>query len=252
MQVRTCNRLRSLTVLSPHRDDAVFSLYLALRSWQQSPHRITILNFFTQSSYAPRVSDKEAAVISNIRKTEDRKTLAKIGRNIQILDCHLLDAPLRLGIEVAAACRPETSPDARCVTEIAAYIRNLARNDLLLAPLSLGGHVDHRAVNEAAIASASKKSRLAFYEDLPYATWTPQDTLRKQVHAMEAITGIQLRPVIVRQRGEVRRKQYAAACYQSQITLQEAITIARFSLRYGGGERLWIPKRGESWALLTR
>lgn len=245
-------KMISLTVLSPHRDDAVFSLYLALRKWQQSPLRIIILNFFTQSNYAPRISGKGAALVSNVRKTEDHKALAKIGKNIQILDCDLLDAPLRLGIEAAAVCRPETRPDTRCVTEIAAYIRNLARNDLLLAPLSLGGHVDHRAVNEAAIASASKKSRLAFYEDLPYATWTPQDTLQRQVHAMEARIGIPLRPVIVRQRGEVRRKQYAAARYQSQITLQEAIWIARFSLRYGTGERLWIPKHGESWALLTR
>lgn len=244
--------MRRVAVLSPHRDDAAFSLYLALRKWRQSGVRVSVLNFFTRSNYAPRILETQTDAISFIRKREDYRTLTNIDKDIQILDCDLLDAPIRLEIDFMAVCRPETRVDPTSIAQIATYIRRHARRDLLLAPLSLGGHVDHRAVNEAAIASASHKSHLGFYEDLPYAMWTPDRVLREQVRVTESKIGIRLRPVVVIGKHEVRQKRRAAARYTSQIAWEEAISIARFSLRYGGGERVWIPKHGKSWAFLTR
>lgn len=241
-----------VTILSPHRDDAVFSLYLSLRKWRRSNVRLRVVNFFTVSNYAPRVFENQAAAISLVRKMEDHKSLSAIDRRILIQDCDLLDAPLRLGIEFADVCGPEKRASARTVEpEIAGYIRTQLQKDLLIAPLGLGGHVDHLAVNEAAIAATFPCRRLAFYEDLPYATWTADDVLRLRIHEIETALGYRLRPAIIRQDYAVRRKLRAAAGYKSQITLEEARPIAQFSRRYGGGERLWIPKHSTAWTMLT-
>lgn len=188
-----------------------------------------------------------------IRKTEDHRALSAIDKQIQVRDCGLLDAPLRLGIGFEAVCRPETRVFAKSAEgEIAAYIRTQAAGDLLVAPLGLGGHVDHLAVSEAAITSASRKRQLAFYEDLPYATWTSNSALRERVSEIETALRIRLKPAIVRQEYVARRKRNAAARYRSQVTPVEAASIARFSLRYGGGERLWIPTRSKLWDKVTQ
>ncbi len=241
-----------LTILSPHRDDAVFSLYLALQKWRQSGIRVTVLNFFTVSNYAPRVSENQTKAISLVRKTEDHNVLSRIDKRIRIRDCDLLDAPLRLGIPFEAVCRPDTGAFAKSVEpEIAAYVRTQVQKSLVIAPIGLGGHVDHLAVNEAAVTAVLQRSRIAFYEDLPYATWASDDVLRQRIHEIETQLQRGLRPVIIRQKHARLRKQRAAAGYKSQITQEEARSIAGFSRRYGGGERLWIPKHSKSWTMLA-
>jgi hypothetical protein len=190
--------------------------------------------------------------VSLIRKTEDHHILSSIGNRIRIRDCDLLDAPLRLGIEFAAICRPEIRARAKYVEpEIAAFIRTQVLHGPLVAPLGLGGHVDHVAVTEAAITAGLQRRKLAFYEDLPYAMWTSGEALRQRIDEVETKLGGRLKPVIIRQKYSVRHKQRAAAAYRSQITEEEARSIARFSQRYGGGERLWIPRQSKAWAMLT-
>ncbi len=240
-----------IVVLSPHRDDAAFSLYLSLRNWSQTGIHLTVLNFFTVSNYAPRVSGGETETVSLIRKAEDRYVLSRIHRGVDVRDCNLLDAPLRLGIGFDAVCRPETRALPRAAEpDIAAFIRSELSSALAIAPLGLGGHVDHLSVHSAAIASILPL-RLAFYEDLPYATWTPAAMLRQKIDETEEKAGVKLVPAIIPQPDRLRRKQQAIKEYRSQISSAEAAAIARFSFRYGGGERIWIPKRSRAWKNLT-
>lgn len=209
------------------------------------------MNFFTMSAYAPRAGRSGAEAVSLIRKTEDRRILSRIGRDIQMKDCDLLDAPLRLGISSDAVFRREAQELASaCEPDVSAFIQKHASHALVIAPLGLGGHVDHLVVHNAAIRSCSPV-RLAFYEDLPYATWTPQAALWGRILETEAKAGIRLRSAIIRLGAAVYRKQRVIAEYRSQISLEEAASIARFAVKYGGGERLWIPKHSKDWALLT-
>ncbi len=241
-----------ITVLSPHLDDAAFSLYLSLREWQRPDISLAVLNFFTVSAYAPRASSTGAEAVSLIRKTEDRRVLSRIGRGIRVRACDLLDAPLRLGLKSEAVCRPDTQVLAsRSEPELAALIRKHAGSDLVIAPLGLGGHVDHLAVHHAAIASVSPP-HLAFYEDLPYAIWTLEAVLSQRIREAEAGTQVRLRPAIVRREHGVWRKQHVIAQYRSQISPEQAASIARFAARYESGERLWIPRYGKAWMLLTK
>lgn len=243
-----------LTLLSPHRDDAAFSLYVCLSRWRKAPVRLTVLNFFTESAYAPRALPISRDCVSAARAREDRHAVRAIDPRIQIKSAGLLDAPLRLGIEAGAVCRPEVRAydDSLDLGTLRRVIRARIITGLVIAPLGLGNHVDHVLVNKAASETLPGK-RLAYYEDLPYASWTSQTELMQRVSECERRTRIGLKPIIVRAEHAVWRKREVGAHYQSQITPTEAAQIARYAARYGGGERIWIPGHSMRWkALVTR
>jgi LmbE family N-acetylglucosaminyl deacetylase len=231
-------------VLSPHRDDAVFSLALTLTRGASRNIPLSIVNFFTRSDYAPRLSaDVSVNRISAIRATEDQHVLRRISARMRLIDLDLLDAPLRRNIPASKVCFT-----AVCESEInliTAYPNRVHLSEFVFAPLGLGGHVDHVTVRETAIRSI-RSSRLGFYEDLPYAMWTSERDLRRGVEDIEARTGMPLRPVIVTKPGGLIQKRDLVRGYRSQITAQETNLIARFSLKYRTGERLWLPASARS------
>ena len=242
--------MQRVTILSPHRDDAAFSLYLWLKKWINSGVNVRVLNFFTVSAYGPRGTAESAEAVSRIRMMEDRRVLCLTGRSIRVRDCDLLDAPLRLRIKPEAVCLPETyKMAAGSQPEIETLIERHTGLDLVVAPLATGGHADHLLVLRAAIA-CSRNHRLAFYEDLPYAAWKSESELAGCIKEVETATRVRLMPAVTRRHGAMRQKQNIIAQYRSQITPEEAALIAGYSARYGGGERLWIPKRSRGWALL--
>jgi hypothetical protein len=241
-----------VTVLSPHRDDAVFSLYICLSRWRKSPLRITILNFFTQSAYAPYAPPNSCNSISSLRAREDRYAINAIDPRIRIKSAKLMDAPLRLNIAAARVCDPElrTYGDSHDLQTISMFMQaNIARG-LAIAPLALGNHVDHLLVHNAAVRSLPGKN-LAFYEDLPYATWVTEEDLRSRIMRSEESTRVRLQGVVLRAPHATWRKREVGVHYRSQITPREAVDIADYSARYGGGERIWIPLYSKRWRLLV-
>lgn len=243
-----------LTILSPHRDDAAFSLALALSRWKTLHVKITVVNFFTVTEYAPRALSTRVASISALRKKEDQSALRSIDSRIRLEALDLLDAPLRLGIDVNATCRPETisREDDSQAEILAVQIQKYFRRGLVLAPLALGDHVDHVTVQSAASLS-SRDHKLGFYEDLPYATWTPEVSLCAKVQQAEENTGVKLRSAVIRDDAPgVASKRQVIRKYQSQIAVQEANAMAKHAWNYRGGERIWIPKYGLSWNFLIQ
>ncbi len=243
-----------VTILSPHRDDAVFSLSIALSRWRKLPVRITVVNFFTRSEYAPRALSSRVASISSLRSTEDRAALAAIDRKIGVESLDLLDAPLRLGVGSNSVCDPETArlQASGEAERLAVYVRRYCNRGLLLAPLGLGNHVDHCAVNKAATAQPLNY-RVGFYEDLPYATWTAEESLQAKLDELSREARLPLRPAIIRNGTYgVSEKVHLIQRYASQTTRCEARVMARYALRYRAGERIWIPKHGISWGLLLQ
>jgi LmbE family N-acetylglucosaminyl deacetylase len=241
-----------LTVLSPHRDDAVFSLYTCLSRWQKAPVRVTVLNFFTQSAYAPRALPFTWSSVSALRAREDLRALHAIDGRIRIASAGLTDAPLRFGIEASKVCSPETRSydDSSDLRTLRTVIRAHFAAGVAIAPLGLGNHVDHLLVSKAA-TQVLPAHRLAFYEDLPYATWTSEADLKRRVSEREQELCVRLKPVIIRAEHATWRKRAAGVRYQSQITPSEAAAIARFGAKYGGGERIWIPRYSTRWISLA-
>jgi LmbE family N-acetylglucosaminyl deacetylase len=147
-----------VVVLSPHLDDAIFSAWSVLRR----PAQVLVVNVCAgvpDPGPAPRwdrmtgATDRAEAV--RARVAEDERALALAGRrplNLGFLDAQYRDAPLSPA-EVANA--------VRAVAPAASELH---------APAALGGHPDHAAVREAALALAERGPRLLLYADLPYAT----------------------------------------------------------------------------------
>lgn len=243
-----------LTILSPHRDDAAFSLSLALSCWSKLRLKVTIVNFFTISNYAPHAVSTRALPISALRTREDYSVLLSINRRIRIEAFDLLDAPLRFGIEVNAIALAETAAlqSTSEINVLAQRLRKYFTRGLVLAPLALGDHVDHLAVHRAALAS-SVDHKLGFYEDLPYATWTPKSVLCEKLCRAEESTNVDLKGAVIRShKFTVAHKRQLIKKYQSQISPDEASAIANYAWNYGGGERIWIPKYGASWKSLLQ
>ena len=240
--------MEKLTVLSPHRDDSSFSLGLTLSLLSAAAIKLHVLNFFTQSAYAPHSSAETLEEVSAIRDEEDRKALAFIHSGIEITSLGLLDAPWRLDLPFSQITQQQSaqkiSYDELC--QLSEQIRQHCAGDLVVAPLGLGNHVDHMAVHKAAISSVSSQN-LAFYEDLPYVTWTPTADLQARIESVERTTGVQLEPLVFHIKDAAKQKRQIAGFYQSQITAEEANNIARYAESYGGGERLWLPVSSESW-----
>jgi LmbE family N-acetylglucosaminyl deacetylase len=241
----------TLTVLSPHRDDAVFSLFLTLSNWANWPLELQVLNFFTISSYAPWSRPESMAAISAVRAREDRKAIKLTSNNIRVHSLDLLDAPQRLNIGLNEITSAEIS-GRLSQDELQFLAKQIVRYcgcGLVLAPLALGGHVDHLAVHKAALLGLAPH-RIGFYEDLPYATWTLENEIKARIQAIAADTKTRLRAEVIRSKQPSRMKLRTAALYRSQITREQAQAIARFAYNYRGGERLWLPPHSSRWNLI--
>ncbi|MBV9039137.1 MAG: PIG-L family deacetylase [Acidobacteriaceae bacterium] len=241
--------MEKITILSPHCDDAVFSLGLTLGLWSMASLHLQVLNFFTESAYAPHAPVKTVAEISAIRKAEDERAIAFIHDGIKIISLDLLDAPLRLHLPFSQITQLQSveqiSPEE--LRQLSQHIQQHCLQSLAIAPLGLGNHVDHMAVQKASIACLPPQD-LAFYEDLPYITWTSAFDVQIRIKSIEDSTGVGLSPLILRTQNAVAQKRQIASFYQSQITLEEADTIAGYAECYGSGERLWLPTNSERWA----
>ncbi len=210
--------------------------------------RVQVINFFTKSGYAPRADTERPEEISAARRREDRDVLRRIHPRIRVSDEAFVDAPLRTGIPVSSVCDPVSSAllDGSLITKIENVLRGY-RADLVLAPLTLGDHMDHVAVQRAACRVFPGR-RLGFYEDLPYAMWTPEDLRRRKVIA--AGTGPSLRPVTICSQQLASKKYGVIQRYRSQITTAEAKAMGDWSKQLRSGERIWIPSRSSAWRAL--
>jgi hypothetical protein len=252
--------MSELTIVSPHRDDVPFSLCLSLWRWRSLPVKLNVVTVFTVSLYAPRATvlasdfDTARSIVRSLRKREDRRAFNLIDKTIGLEDLDLLDAPLRLGITADLVCKPQQSLSIESRPEVETLSRHFRKyflRGLVLAPLALGDHIDHLAVRAAAIRCCVPH-KLGFYEDLPYATWVSESSLRTAVAHAEHSTGVPLKSSVIRRKGYTSRKRGVVSRYPSQISPNEANAISRFAANYGCGERIWFPKHSRSWRSLIR
>jgi LmbE family N-acetylglucosaminyl deacetylase len=245
----------NILLLSPHRDDAAFSLSLSITHWLQMGHHVTVMNVFTRSLYAPYADAEQKPerermdYVSNLRKQEDHQTLKALGIQL-ILDLDVEDAPIRLHCDSSIVCDMDVRSDDVAIPKIRAALEAQLEHDgtdtVLILPLGLGHHVDHRTARDAALPLSGRVA-CAFYEELPYAT---RDGVRVDLSRFRNDAAAQqhepLFPVLCHgtHTRPVEFKRSTAMMYKSQIDPQLAHVIANFAHRYHGGERLWA---NEAW-----
>lgn len=144
-------------------------------------------------------------------------------------DLEMLDAPVRRRIaveEVLLSSLADTDFEAD-VAAVSQGLSVLPDFDVLIAPLGLGGHLDHIVTREAA-RRLVPSDKLGYYADLPYAT---------RMESVEAPLGLKEYRLLVE--GGAARKERMAGLYSSQIVPDLAREIADFCAQ---GERLFLPE----------
>jgi len=250
-----------ILILSPHRDDAAFSLSIAIIYWLAARHTVTVLNVFTRSRYAPYSDagfvheNDELSYVSAMRLREDENFLRRVTQDLpkgtksslRMVDLNLKDAPIRLRIpleELSDKPVNSTDPSIEKIRKALTKQSEAGAMEAIVLPAALGNHVDHLTVREGAMPFIESLPS-AFYEDLPYATTHPSaatdlDTLRDLAANLQE----PLSPVIYRIDSAIERKRRLVLGYASQIDNEAGARIVSFAERYGGGERLWA---NQSW-----
>lgn len=245
-----------ILILSPHRDDAAFSLSIAITNWLKERHTVTILNVFTRSRHAPYSDagfvheNDELSYVSAMRLREDEHFLRRITQELpkgcknrlHMVDLNLKDAPIRLRIPLEELCdTPVNSidPSIEKIRKALTKHSEAGAIEALVLPAALGNHVDHLTVREAAISFATTLPS-AFYEDLPYATTHPSAaTDLESLREFMAQRDEPLSPVQYQIESAVEFKRRLVLGYASQIDEAAGSLISNFVTRYNGGERIW-------------
>ena len=231
--------MTATVIVSPHQDDAVFSLWHLL----DAPGEVAVVNVFTGVPSSPELGwwDAQTGATDSPsrvrhRAAEDRAALAHAGRSPT--DLAFLDLQYRIDDQ-------PLEPIVEAVDDAA------GKDSFVLAPAGLGGHLDHHLVRDAALALWRRGRRVALYADLPHASghgwpsWVtngsssapgqPTDGWRADMDG----TGVELGELPGRVHalapGEARRKLAALAEYATQVpalTEQYGLDRRPEALRY--------------------
>jgi len=165
-----------VVAISPHLDDAAFSVGGLLAARARAGHRVTIVTCFTGNVAQPtgfalacqldKGLDADVDYMA-LRRAEDVAACAVIGA--QAIHLPLLEAPHRgyaSAPELFAARRDDDTMLAPLTVALSRQIAALAP-DVLLGPLAIGDHVDHWLVRDVLTAI---EARALLWEDWPYLT----------------------------------------------------------------------------------
>ena len=208
--------MRVLAV-SPHLDDAAFSVGGVLALLAEAGHSVTVVTCFTASVPEPSgfalscQTDKGLGADVDymaLRRAEDSSAMDVLGVSARHLP--FPEAPHR-GYESAAALFTGVLPGDVIWQEVADALAEVIDDlgpDLVLAPQGLGGHVDHLHVVRAVAALSGPT---AWWRDAPYVLRQPDATPAPDLP--EGLTAAWLP-------SDVRRRADACACYVTQLGYQ--------------------------------
>jgi LmbE family N-acetylglucosaminyl deacetylase len=236
--------------LSPHLDDAVLSCGARIAALATAGRQVRVVTLFAadepERPPSPLAADLRrwwnlpAGGIARARRAEDAAACAALGALAEPWD--LPEAPYRLAADgsvlypTLATLYGEVAPSDRALEdEIARRLVALGEVELL-APLGVGGHVDHLLARRA----AERLGRdLAYYEEFPYVEW--------KWLALGRALGRRSRwsaEVLAVPDELFERKVAAILAYRSQVPAMfrgeaRLRKQLRRQLRRAGGERVW-------------
>jgi len=209
-------RDRSLIVLSPHFDDACFSLGGFLKA-RGAPG--VLINLFTWGSYVVRPDLARAGLprdgVRCIRDSEDREFARACGLTRHDLECEEPVLRGRRPSDMTGLADDVGQIEQRLLARLSALADGEGTRPALFAPLGIGRHVNHRAAAEIVLSNLARLIpffEIHFYEELPYAA--------SPFHRLAALKRLQ------RRAGPLRRqvlpvnwheKRELIGIYQSQL-----------------------------------
>lgn len=240
-----------VVVLSPHLDDAVFSLGATMSRLARRQVAVTVCTIFAgdptstlpADDHQTRSGFTDSGHSARVRREEDERALKVLGVDHVWLD-----------FDDNAACLRDESSVAE---QVASVIRP---GDLVLAPGAPVTHPDHRLVAELARKADEAGVCVGYFLEQPYATWNAAARPRflggaGRAKTIETPQGwrSQLIPMGLNPTDHARKLQ-AMGCYTSQLrvlrNLPRGRIIAFEFLR--GGEAIAWPGQSATGAPLPR
>jgi LmbE family N-acetylglucosaminyl deacetylase len=238
-----------LTAISPHFDDAAFSIAATLKLFSSAKCPVRLVNCFTVTQFAPYLRNRGKLSVAGWRRHEDQTFAWQLGNSSESVELGLVDAPSRPGVGLRGMVLrgPATNEATEMIDTLVEAMDMQEPAAPVLAPLALGRHVDHYIARQAALVKYGQ-SPLAFYEDLPYAASHQTHEIEAAVRAISRSSGILLHPLVVRWPGDRAWKLQCCSLYKSQIS-QAGIEAILGYMDKVNGERLWCSQAFlESWA----
>jgi LmbE family N-acetylglucosaminyl deacetylase len=229
-------------VLSPHSDDAAFSVVGILSALAKSGTKVTIITCFSRSRFTRLGTCCVVETITAARKGEDECFARMLGEACTPAWLDLNDASLRLnGVSEMFEERPLRAEENELACLISRRLSSLlGTSSVLFSPLGIGGHIDHRIVLQATKASARcKRLTVLFYEDMPYATLVPESKCAAVARDLALELGMELLPHSVSLPNILELKRRAAACYGSQV-MPSDLHVLEIAARRFREERIWL------------
>ena len=138
-----------MVVLSPHFDDAIFSLGQHLIDWIKQGKKIKVINVFTKK-------------IDKGRESNDRDIMVFLG--LETENWGLVDGASRIGWNKLLSGEI-LNQDKKTLSYLEKKIMDIGA-DVIVAPRGVGGHIDHVLVREA--AKKIKNNKVIYYVESPY------------------------------------------------------------------------------------
>lgn len=162
-----------VVVLSPHFDDACFSIGALLRRIETG----VLVNIFNRSNYLPNppkdtTPPLREETVAEVRGREDRTFAALCGLHRRQLGFSEPGFQDRKNDDLSTVDLDVTMAESVVLETLKACVGNTSRKPYLLAPMAIGTHVNHHAVYQIVRRNAAElatRFHLCFYEDLPYA-----------------------------------------------------------------------------------
>ena len=208
-------------VLSPHLDDAALDCADHILAWKKLGLSVRVVTLFAKStSPSPEsVTFDPSTDLERRRIHEDREVMSRLGVSWN----HLSFADGRSRQENGKPHRESeqlqrgTSKDP-IVAALTKAIVPFQKGSLFVAPLGIGGHVDHLLVREAA-EFETDPADLCYYVDYPYALSVLNWTCTNMLRVMRAKKSIKVMS---------RAKRQLLGIYSSQIP--QIFSHTRFSM----------------------
>jgi len=203
-------------VISPHSDDAAFSCALTISNLLTLGLPVMLLTVFSRSSYQAGGASRDPDIVSAIRKREDEAFVSLFPGGVSAEWLDYPDAPLRgKSPRQAFDARLMNAEDRELAGRLSRQLPGYAGpDDIVIAPSSIGSHIDHRISSLAALR-LRRTCALFLYEDMPYAASYDSDAIGGRQHSFAARFGAKTRPVAATGTREFKRQ--AALCYPSQL-----------------------------------
>lgn len=240
-------------VLAAHLDDGILSCGGVIYQLCQAGERVLVATVMAgdahrpASDYAQSLRDRWAldASAEAVRRAEDEAACAILGA--QVIHLPIPDCIYRGGADGqmyyqsdAEIFGPVHPGEAGLVEEVIALLRGLPSAREVLAPLTVGNHVDHIFVRQA--AEALFGPGLLYYEDYPYAQ--KDGSVAQLLAASGERWEAEVRPL---SEAALVAKIEAILAYRSQFSTfwTDRADLERQVRGYAatvGGERLWRKK----------